>query len=202
MQGILNYFNVVALSQSCDYCKVHCAPYLDRVFERHGWDKLSNESNQRPTPISSDPAFIKELETTSDPEDDAEHRKLEKEMGFSYCATVGELVYTLITCRPDISFATIKLSQYSAKPARCHYVAIKNCFRYLYATKYEGLIRIGKNIHTMSFLIFLFRCRSHLNTNGRSTLMAPYTRCRSMVLLTVIGSLTPRIASQSVACFI
>ena len=45
----------------------------------------------------------------------------------------------MVTCRPDLSFATIKLSQYTQSPAECHYIALKNVFRYLMITKSEGL---------------------------------------------------------------
>ena len=111
MQGILQYFNGVALSQSRYYCKVHCRPYLDCVFAHHGWDKLSNESNCQLTPISLDRAVIKEIESTMGPTDDREHCLLEKEQGFSYHAAIDQLVYEIITCRPDLGFATIKSSQ-------------------------------------------------------------------------------------------
>ena len=60
-------------------------------------------------------------------------------MGLSYRAAIGELIYALVTCRPDISYATIKLSQYSINPSACHYIAVKNIFRYLLTTKDQGL---------------------------------------------------------------
>ena len=42
-------------------------------------------------------------------------------------------------CRPDISNAVIKLTQYNTNPARCHYEAAMQVFRYLAATKDRGL---------------------------------------------------------------
>jgi hypothetical protein len=44
-----------------------------------------------------------------------------------------------VTCRPDISFSIIKLSQYSSKPARIHYQALQHLYRYLKATKSDGI---------------------------------------------------------------
>jgi hypothetical protein len=38
---------------------------------------------------------------------------MEHEMGFGYRQGIGELIYALVTCRLDISFSVIKLSQYS-----------------------------------------------------------------------------------------
>ena len=46
-------------------------------------------------------------------------------MGFLYCTAIGELIYALITCRPDIAYATIKMSQYNTNPAHYHYIAVK-----------------------------------------------------------------------------
>ena len=60
-------------------------------------------------------------------------------MGFGYRQAIGELVYPMTICRPDISAAVIKLSQYSAKPAKCHYQALKQVFVYLKATINDGL---------------------------------------------------------------
>ena len=45
----------------------------------------------------------------------------------------------MVTCRPDISFQVIKLAQYSTKPARIHFEAVKHLYKYLAATKSEGL---------------------------------------------------------------
>ena len=60
-------------------------------------------------------------------------------MGFAYQAAIGELIYAMITCRSNISFAVTKLSQYSNQPAACHFTAVKNVFQYLMASKNEGL---------------------------------------------------------------
>jgi len=65
--------------------------------------------------------------------------KLEKEMKFSYRQALGEALYAMVTCRPDISVAISKLSQYANNPAEIHYVALKNVFRYLRHTKTDGI---------------------------------------------------------------
>jgi hypothetical protein len=70
---------------------------------------------------------------------EAEVAKLEEEFGFGYRQAVGELIYALVTCRPDISFPIIKLSQYSMRPNRIHFEALQNIYRYLNATKNEGI---------------------------------------------------------------
>ena len=60
-------------------------------------------------------------------------------MNCSYCNILGELTYAIITCHPDISYATYcQCAQSSACPAEVHYRAVKHCMRYLYATRKEG----------------------------------------------------------------
>jgi hypothetical protein len=44
-----------------------------------------------------------------------------KKMGFSYRSGIGQLVYAMICCRPDLSFATVKLSQHNTCPGKVHY---------------------------------------------------------------------------------
>ena len=45
----------------------------------------------------------------------------------------------MVTCRPDISFPLIKLSQYSSKPAKNHFEAVKQLYLYLQSTKDYGI---------------------------------------------------------------
>merc|ERR1740124_910450 len=67
------------------------------------------------------------------------HTTLQKEMGFSYCQAIGKNLFAAITCRPDILYCVIKLSQYNTKPARIHYLAVKRIFRYLRDPISDGL---------------------------------------------------------------
>ena len=58
---------------------------------------------------------------------------------FSYRKAIGELIWPMVTTRIDISFPTVKLSQYSSSPAAVHYLAVKHVFRYLAGTIDDGL---------------------------------------------------------------
>ena len=139
MQDVLTYFNGINLIQTRNCITVNCRMYLDRVLERHGWSNISPNINKGVVPLTSDSKLIRELEQTVGPINPIDKQKLEKEMGFSYRTVIGELIYAMVTCCPDISFAVTKLSQYASKPDRCHYVAVKNVFCYLASTKDEGL---------------------------------------------------------------
>ena len=68
-------------------------------------------------------------------------------MGFNYCQAIGELIFLTVTCRPDISYPLIKLSQYSSNPASEHYEAVKQIFRYVKVTKSDGIYFWRKTSH-------------------------------------------------------
>ncbi len=107
-------------------------------MKNHPWLETDMPTSNFATPMSSDAKYQRELETAT-PLSDSERGKLEKELGFTYRQGIGEILYALVTCWPDISFSTIKLSQYSTRPAAIHYEALKDVFRYLKNTMDEGI---------------------------------------------------------------
>ena len=77
---------------------------------------------------------IKALDTILCPTTaEAEHLALETSY-FRYQGAIGELIWAMITCCPEISFPVIKLSQFSTHPAALHYQAVKRVFKYLAGT--------------------------------------------------------------------
>ena len=90
--------------------------------------------------MRSDSKYQRELELAIRPTTPADQLHLQKQAGFSYRMTAGELIYALVVARLDISFAIIKLCQYSASPAAIHYQAIKHVFAFLNNTREDGLV--------------------------------------------------------------
>ncbi len=45
----------------------------------------------------------------------------------------------MVTCRPDISYPCIKLSQFSIAPSQVHYNAVEHIFKYLAGTPDQGV---------------------------------------------------------------
>ena len=123
--GIINRFNGVDVLQSRHYIKLYNTTYIEKMLERHHWLKEDNyHMPTHPTKMYHDNSYLRSLETTTIPTD-KEIKSLEREMGFGYRQAIGELIYALVTCRPDISIAVMKLAQYSTKPQRIHFEAIK-----------------------------------------------------------------------------
>ena len=74
-------------------------------------------------PYPTDPGKQKELDDTH----------------FNYIQVIEEVIYAMVPCRPDISFAVIKLSQYSANPDGIYYKAAHQLLKYLAFTKTRGI---------------------------------------------------------------
>jgi hypothetical protein len=51
----------------------------------------------------------------------------------------GELIWAMTTCRPDLAYAGVKLSQANACPHEHHFHGVKHALKYLYSTREDGL---------------------------------------------------------------
>lgn len=86
------------------------------------------------------------LDTVEPPKDDDEKQALEDEMGFGYRNAIGEIMFLMVTCRPGIAYPTVKLNKFCNNPAREHYIAVKNIYRYLRETVDDGIIYWRKTL--------------------------------------------------------
>ena len=57
-----------------------------------------------------------------------ELKQYENRVGFDYIQAIGELIYAMVTYRPDISFPIIKLAQYSTKPSETYFEPVKEIY--------------------------------------------------------------------------
>jgi hypothetical protein len=93
----------------------------------------------RPTPLPLDGDWLKGFNAATGPMDPKEQAPLEGSMQIKYCAGVGELIWAMTTCQPDIAFTSVKLSQSNSTPAEIHYHGLKHAIRYLYMTRNDGI---------------------------------------------------------------
>lgn len=136
--GLITRFNGLDVHQTRYYVKITCEKYIRKMLESHDW-LLKAPPPLRPLPLPSEAAFIKELEQAVPPSTRTEQEILQKEMGFSFRSVVGELIWPMVKCRPDIAPHIIKLSQYLSNPARQHYLAARQLAEYLAATIDAGI---------------------------------------------------------------
>ena len=136
-KGLLTRHNGIDILQTEDFVKVYCETYLNKILLTKSFPLLP--ICHKPLPMSSQNTDIKELETTTGPNEPADQIALQTTNGFKYRMTTGELIFALVTCRADIAFPVMKLTQYNNDPAQCHFDAIKQIYKYLNSTKSEGL---------------------------------------------------------------
>ena len=137
--GLLQRFNGVDIDQTSEYIKIHCTTYIDKILSEHDWFDHASPCHTFPIPIKSENSYSRKLETATVPSTTREGFALQREMKFNYRQAIGALIYAMVTCRPDISFPLIKLSQYSSNPAKEHYEAVQDIFKYLSCTKTDGI---------------------------------------------------------------
>ena len=135
--GQISRFNGVEVMQAADFVKIYNKTYIEKIMAQHTWIHNAVIDNI-PVPMHHDPKYVRKLES-AEPADDKQCRQLEKKYGFKFRQGIGELIYAMMMCRPDISYAVIKLSQYSTKPSEIHFQAVQHIYKYLWATKEEGI---------------------------------------------------------------
>ena len=134
--GTIPRFNGVDITQTKHFVKISNPTYIDKILQDKHWEPA--QTIDAPLPMRDDPEYNRSIEN-DEPLSDRDLLTTEKEFGLSYRQGIGELLYAMVTCRPDISYPLIKLSQYSAKPAKSHFTAVKGIYEYLRATRSEGI---------------------------------------------------------------
>ena len=110
-----------------------------KIINEHKWMINELHTHHLPIPVQNEKQLMRQIEQAPQPTTEQEQIELQIKMRFNYRQAVGELVYAMVTCRPDIAFPLIKLSQYSTNPAELHYKTIISIFQYLHATKHQGI---------------------------------------------------------------
>ena len=93
----------------------------------------------RPTPLPSLPTFIKSFLAATGETDEKAQSALQKSMPFKYRSAIGELIYALVTCRPDLYCAVVWSAQNSAASHEIHYHGVRHILKYLYLAKDDGI---------------------------------------------------------------
>mmetsp|Transcript_10383 Transcript_10383/g.14952 ORF Transcript_10383/g.14952 Transcript_10383/m.14952 type:complete len:1434 (-) Transcript_10383:2326-6627(-) len=136
--GIIDRFNGMDIFQTRHYVKITCSKYLQKVIKNHR-ELLTNPNNIQPLPLYADSTFLKQLEQTPVPNTIAEKSQLKQRMGFNYRQIIGEVIFPMMKCRPEIAAAGIKLSQYMENPAELHYKAVLGILDFLSQTIDDGI---------------------------------------------------------------
>lgn len=139
--GLVTLFNGVDILQSRYYIKMSCRTYLEKMSDKYLKDWMSDlrDMANRPLPMPANDTFLKAFYKAEGNPDLKEQERLKKEYGFGYRSGIGEIIYAMVTCRPDVSTTTVLCSQHSACPAEIHYHAVRHAIKYLYVTRDDGI---------------------------------------------------------------
>jgi hypothetical protein len=140
-QGLLDMFNGINVTQTKYYININCHTYIDKFCKKYQatWLNKVPVNKNRPTPLPTDTTWIKKFNAAIGSTDPTKQHKLATKMQIRYKGGMGELIWAMTTCRPDIAFTSVKLSQSNSAPAEHHYHGLKHAIRYLCITRYDGL---------------------------------------------------------------
>jgi hypothetical protein len=140
-QAYLDMYNGVDIHQTRDYIRLTCTTFIDKISEKYlaTWMRHMYASSTHPTPLPSDATWWWDFNAATGDPDTKEQATLAKTMQLNYWAGVGELIWAMTTCHPDVAFASVKLSQSNLYPHKIHYHGLKHALKYLYSTWDDGL---------------------------------------------------------------
>jgi hypothetical protein len=134
-------FNGIDVSQTCHLIKFDCHTYINKLCKKYlaTWlDKVPLTENL-PTPLPTNTTWIKKFNATVDPTNPKEQQQLATKMQVKYKGGIGKLIWAIMTCRPDIAFTSMKLSQSNLDPAEHHCHGLKHAIHYVYITCNKGI---------------------------------------------------------------
>ena len=107
--GLVDLFNGLDVLQTRDYIKISCETYIDKISEKHltNWMRNFDVPVSRPTPLPSRPSFMKSFLASECEDDPVKQAKLEQQMSFGYRSAIGELIYAIVTCHPNLSYTVV-----------------------------------------------------------------------------------------------
>jgi hypothetical protein len=148
--GLITLFNGLDITQSKDFIKISCRTYIDRICEKYleGWLSKHHIAT-RPTPLPQTDSFQKSFLSAIGDSSEASQSKLSDTMGIKYRNVLGELIFALVTCRPDISYAVVRCAQSATAPHEIHYHGLKHPLKYLYSTKDDGIYYWRQNKNSL-----------------------------------------------------
>ena len=109
-QGFLDMYNGIDILQIHYYSKISCTTYTNKICEKYllSWMRHFTSTDDRHTPLPSDPAWMKKFNSAVGDPDPTVQDRLAKTMESSYRSGVGELIWAMTTCRPDMAFTSVK----------------------------------------------------------------------------------------------
>jgi hypothetical protein len=93
----------------------------------------------RPTPLHTDATWIKKFNAAVGPTNPKEQQQLATKMHIKYKGGARKVIWAITTCRPDIAFTSMKLSQSNLAPTVHRFHGLKHAICYVYIMHNEGI---------------------------------------------------------------
>ncbi len=90
-------------------------------------------------PLPPQPKWIKKFNAATGDPNKKVQAALAKRMQLPYRSGVGELIWAMTTCRPDLAYASVNLLQSNACPNEIYYHGLKHALKFLYNSRNDGL---------------------------------------------------------------
>ncbi len=92
-----------------------------------------------PTPLPSDQNWLKKFNNATGDPDKKIQAKLAKDMKMAYQSGVGEIIWAMTTCCPDLAYVGVKLLQSNHCHHEHHYHGLRHALKYLYVMRDDGI---------------------------------------------------------------
>jgi hypothetical protein len=112
-QRVLDLFNGIDVLQPKDYIKINCHTYINKFCKKYLNTLLRKIplSENQPTLLPTNATWIKKFNSAVGSLNPDKQKQWATKMQIKHKANVGELIWAMTTCRLDIAFMSIKLSQ-------------------------------------------------------------------------------------------
>jgi hypothetical protein len=136
-QGYLDMYNGVDILQTKHYIKLLVTTFIKKVFETHitTWMKTTYPMPSRSTPLPSNQKWLRKFNAAIGDPDPKIQSQLANSMQLTYQSGVGKLIWAMTTCRPDLAYTSVKLSQFNSCPHKLHFHGLKHALKFLYNSK-------------------------------------------------------------------
>ncbi len=134
-------YNGIDIYQTHHYINLNVKTFVKKVFECHiaMWMKTSYPLPNCSTPLPHNIEWTKKFNAATGDPDKKIQAALAKQMQLTYRSSVGELIWAMTTCRPDLAYTGVKLSQFNTSPNDIHYHGFKHALKFLYNSHKDGL---------------------------------------------------------------
>ncbi len=129
-------FNGIDITQTRDYIKILFKSFIDKCCEKRlaSWMSSYLLAAACPTPLPCNPNWFKKFNPAIGDPDPKKQADLAKSMHLSYHSGVGELIWTITSCCPDLANTSVKLSQSNSCPHEHQYHRLCHALKHLHTT--------------------------------------------------------------------